>query len=175
MNKCKINTVNKPKIDIMELKIKKETAKKIYDESSSGLRKILEETFGIDYFKKTTWKDFKSFDDLCRETGTTEIEFNRKWEHAELDPSTLAFERLKVCTRAYNQDWPFNAYDTNQRKWYPWFNVSSSGFGFSYSYFSYVLACTIVGSRLCFESEEKATHAGKTFIKLFEEFITAKF
>ena len=159
----------------MELKIKKETAKEIYDESSSGLRKILEETFGIDYFKKTNWKDFKTFDDLCRATGTTETEFNRKWEHVELDPSTLAFERLKVCTRAYNQEWPFDAYNTDQRKWYPWFNVSSSGFGFSgtSSYYDYTI--TYVGSRLCCESAEKATHAGKTFIKLFEEFITAKF
>jgi hypothetical protein len=32
-----------------------------------------------------------------------------------------------------------------------------------------------VGSRLCFESEEKAVHAGENFTKLFEEFITAKY
>jgi hypothetical protein len=53
--------------------------------------------------------------------------------------------------------------------------VLSSGFGFSGTYFNYDVTGTTVGSRLCFESEEKAVHAGKTFIKLFEEFITAKF
>jgi hypothetical protein len=159
----------------MELKIKKETAKEIYDESSSALRKILEETFGVDCFKKPDFKDFKTFDDLCRATGTTEVDFNRKWEHAELDPITLAFERLKICTRAYNQDWPFDAYNTKQYKHFPYFEVSSSGFGFSDASYSYGNATTTVGSRLCFESAEKAIHAGKTFIKLFEDFITAKY
>jgi hypothetical protein len=159
----------------MELKIKKETAKEIYDESPSGLRKILEETFGIDLFKKTDFKDFKTFDDLCRACGTTEVEFNSKWEHANLDPSSIAFDRLKICTRAYNQDWPFDAYNTEQIKYYPYFEVSSSGFGFSCTGYYYDGTDTAVGSRLCFESEEKARHAGKTFIKLFEDFITAKY
>ncbi len=159
----------------MELKIKKETAKEIYDESPLGLRKILEETFGIDYFKKLNWKDFKTFDDLCRAIDTTEAEFNRKWDPDLFDPSTIAFEKLKVCTRAYNQDWPFDAYNTDQYKYYPYFKVSSSGFGFSDTGYNCADAYTSVGSRLCFESEEKARHAGMTFIKLFEDFITAKY
>jgi hypothetical protein len=86
------------------------------------------------------WKDFKTFDDLCRAIGTTEVDFNRKWEHADLDPITLAFERLKICTRAYNQDWPFDVYNTDQYKYYPYFSVSSSGLGFSRSDFIFVNA-----------------------------------
>jgi hypothetical protein len=159
----------------MELKIKKETAREIYDESPSGLRKILEETFGIDCFKKLDWKDFKTFDDLCRATGITEDEFNSKWDPTLSDPSTIAFERLKICTRAYNQDWPFDAYNTKQYKHFPYFAVSSSGFGFSGTACRCDYSYATVGSRLCFESAEKAKHAGKTFIKLFEDFITAKF
>jgi hypothetical protein len=159
----------------MELKIKKETAKEIYDESPSGLKKILEETFGIDHFKKPDYRDFKTFNDLCRAVGTTEAEFNMKWDSAVFDPSTIAFERLKVCTRAYNQDWPFDTYNTNQYKYYPYFKVLSSGLGFSGSDYRYDCTLSCVGSRLCFESSDKATHAGNTFIKLFEDFITAKF
>jgi hypothetical protein len=159
----------------MELKIKKETAKEIYDESPAGLKKILEETFGIDHFKKSDYRDFQTFYDLCRAIGTTEAEFNMKWDSAVFDPSTIAFERLKVCIRAYNQDWPYDTYNTNQYKYYPYFEVLSSGLGFSSSVCSYGNAHTCVGSRLCFESSDKAIHAGKTFIKLFEEFITAKF
>jgi hypothetical protein len=108
----------------MELKIKKETAKEIYKESPDALKKILEETFGIDCFKKLDWKDFKTFDDLCQATGTTEVEFNRKWDPDVYDPSTIAFERLEICTRTYNQDWPFEAYNTDQYKYYPYFVVS---------------------------------------------------
>lgn len=159
----------------MELKIKKETAREIYDESSSALRKILEETFGVDCFKKTDFNDFKTFDDLCQATGTTEADFNRKWEHAALDPSTLAFERLKICTRAYNQDWKYNLYDTDQRKWAPIFTVLSSGLGFSNAGYYYGRTRTYVGSRLAFKSEPTATHAGKTFTKLFEDFNNAQY
>lgn len=160
---------------VMELKIKKETAKEIYEESSSALRKILEETFGIEYFKKTNWKDFETFDDLCRATGTTEVEFNRKWDPAIFDPSTIAFERMKICTRAYNQDWKYNLYDTNQKKWVPIFNVLSSGLGFSITYYYFDDSYTHVGSRLCFKSDETATHAGKKFTKLFEDLINAQY
>jgi hypothetical protein len=159
----------------MELKIKKETAMAIYDESSSALRKILEETFGVDSFKKIDYNDFKTFDDLCRAIGTTEADFNKKWDPATFDPSTIVFERLKVCTRAYNHNWSFDAYNTEQYKYYPYFKVSSSGFGFSCTYYLCGLTPTFVGSRLCFESSAKAEHAGKTFLKLFEDFIIAKY
>lgn len=154
----------------MELKIKKETAKEIYEESSSALRKILEETFGEECFRKTDFKNFKTFDDLCRAAGTTESEFNKKWDPTIFDPSTIAFERLKVLTRAYNQDWPFNAYDTNQRKWYPWFEVLSSGFGFSYTYYGYDYSGTDVGSRLCTNTSEKALYIGKQFEDLYKDY-----
>ena len=159
----------------MELKIKKETAKEIYDESPSGLRKILEETFGIDLFKKTDYRSFATFDDLCRATGTSEVEFRMKWNPSVHDPSTIAFEKLKILTRAYNQDWAFDTFNTDQYKWYPYFAVSSSGLGFSRTDYDYAYASTDVGSRLCFESQEKAIHAGKNFTKLFEDFITAKY
>jgi hypothetical protein len=158
----------------MELKIKKETAKEIYDESPSGLKKILEETFGADAFKKTDYRDFKTFDDLCRATGTTESDFYEKWDLRVFNPSTVAFERLKILTKAYNQDWIFDAYNTNQKKWYPYYNILSSGFGFSHSGYICVIASTYVGSRLCFKDEETSNHAGTTFKELFEEFITAK-
>ena len=159
----------------MKQKIKKETAKEIYNESPAGLKKILKETSRINHFKKTDYRDFKTFNDLCRASGTTETEFDEKWDPRVFDPSTIAFERLKVCTRAYNQDWPFDTYNTKQYKYYPYFEVLSSGLGFSRSTSDYDHSATAVGSRLCFESQEKAIHAGKTFIKLFEDFITAKF
>ena len=159
----------------MELKITKETARKIYPDAPNYIQEILLETFGVDCFKKSDFKYFKTFDDLCHAVGTTETDFNKKWDPAIFDDSTIAFERLKVCTKAYNQDWPFDIYNTEQYKYYPYFAVSSSGFGFSHANYDFDDSTTDVGSRLCFESKEKAIHAGNTFIKLFEDFITAKY
>jgi hypothetical protein len=160
----------------MKLELSKETAKKIYPESPDWLKEIMEENFGKESFKKTDWKDFKTFDDLCRAAlDITEGQYNKRWEQSSLDPSTLAFEKMKVLTKAYNGDWTPDYYNTQQYKWYPFFKVLSSGFGFSDTLYFYVVTLTSVGSRLCFETEEKAAHAGKTFTKLFEEFITAKY
>lgn len=123
---------------------------------------------------KLVFTDFKTFSDLCCAVGTTEEEFNRKWDPDVFDPSTIAFERIKICNRAYNQEWRANTYDTTQKKWFPYFMVLSSGLGFSSSLYFYDSTDAYVGSRLCFESREKSDHAGKTFIKLFEDFITAQ-
>jgi hypothetical protein len=160
----------------MKLELSKETAKKIYPDSPAWLKEILEENFGKESLKKTDWKDFKTFDDLCRAAlDITEEQYKQRWGQSSLDPSTLAFEKIKVLTKAYNGDWMPDYYNTDQYKWFPYFRVLSSGFGFSDSDYGYAGTLTCVGSRLCFESEEKATHAGKNFTKLFEEFITAKY
>jgi hypothetical protein len=159
----------------MKLELDEKTAKEIFTEASDAIKTILIKNFGDKCFRKTDFKDFKSFEDLCQASRTTEVEFNRKWVPTQFDPSTIAFEKLKILTRAYNQDWPFDAYNTNQKKWYPWFEVLSSGFGFSFTVYICDGADSDVGSRLCFESEEKAIHAGKNFTRLFEEFITAKY
>jgi hypothetical protein len=157
------------------VKLEKSTAIKLYPEAPNWFKTVLEESFGKDAFTKKDWNNFETFEDLCQAIGTTEEDFNEKWDPSDFDPGTIAFERIKVCTRAYNQAWQHDTYNTNQKKWYPYFTVSSSGLGFSYSYYDYGNAHASVGSRLCFLDEARSTHAGKTFIKLFEDFITAKY
>ena len=159
----------------MALLIELETAKKIYDYQPRWFQEHLEKAFEKGCFKKINFKDFKTFEDLCQATGTTEEEFNKKWDPAIFDPSTIAFERMKICTRAYNQDWKYNLYDTTQKKWAPIFEVLSSGLGFSYSDCDYDYTLTCVGSRLCFADESRSDHAGKTFPILFLNLNNAKY
>jgi hypothetical protein len=56
----------------------------------------------------------------------------------------------------------------------PKLSVLSSGFGFSGSCFGFVLTSAGVGSRLCFETEEKAGYSGTQFIGIWKVFITQK-
>ena len=155
----------------MELKITKETARKIYPDAPNYIQEILLETFGVDCFKKSDFKYFKTFDDLCHAVGTTETDFNKKWDPAIFDDSTIAFERLKVCTKAYNQDWPFDIYNTEQYKYYPYFAVSSSGFGFSSANYYYDGTDSIVGSRLCTDTSEKAIWILEQFPELWKHWL----
>ena len=52
--------------------------------------------------------------------------------------------------------------------------VLSSGFGFSGSVYDYDFTGASVGSRLCFESKEKADYAANQFLKIYEDFLTIK-
>ena len=76
----------------MKLELSKETAKKIYPQSPDWLKEILDENFGKESLRTKDWKDFKTFEDLCLACGTTEAEFNHKWDPTQFDPSTIAFE-----------------------------------------------------------------------------------
>lgn len=151
----------------MELKIKKETAKEIYAESPNYLKKILEETFGKDCFKKKSSDKILTFEDAC--------------EVLDIDPNSVisdqdtsdeaAYKKLKVIVKSINQGWIPDWIDTNQKKWFPYFNLSS-GFGFSGTDYDYAYAHASVGSLLCFESEAKAKHAGTRFLQLYKEYLT---
>ena len=91
-------------------------------------------------------------------------------------PDVVAFKKLKLIVRLANTDpltgevWKPNFQDSNQRKWFPVF-VLSSGFGFSDSYYYCGHAHTDVGSRLCFENQHNSDIIAKRFIDLYEVFL----
>ena len=156
----------------MELKLEKKTAKKLYPESPDWFRKVLTETFGIDCFKKKSFEDIKTFEDACEELGITNDSCRPIFDDEE-DPDEIAYKKLKVIIKAINQGWTPDWENTDQRKWWPYFNLSS-GFGFSHSTCYYDFTVTHVGSRLCFESEEKSNYTAKQFIELYEQFLILK-
>jgi hypothetical protein len=123
----------------MALLIEEETAKKIYEYQPSWFQEILEKAFKKGCFKKINFKDLKTFDDLCRTQGTTEVEFEEKWKNSP--EHHVRYERMLMLYLAINQGWEINTYDTTQRKWAPIFSVSSSGLGF----FAFVLLLRLCG------------------------------
>jgi hypothetical protein len=115
--------------------------------------------------------DIKTFNDACKACGTSEEEFYLEWSDRLLPSDTFAYEQLKLIVKAINQGWTPDWNDTNQRKWWPYFNLSS-GFGFSHSYSYYGYAPAAAGSRLCFQTEEKSNYAANQFTELYKEFIS---
>ncbi len=156
------------------MKLTEEMAIRLYPKSEDWFKEILEKEFSRETFLRTDFKNLKTFDDCCRICGTTEVDFEKKWAEIPVDFQTIAFERLKIINQAINQKWIPDYFKTDQYKWAPWFVVSSSGFDFTLSDFSCDDACTYVGFRLCFESEEQSDHAGRNFTRYFQEFITGK-
>ena len=80
--------------------------------------------------------------------------------------------QMIVITEALNEGWiPYWA-NNKQRKWVPWFWVSSSGFVFgdTFCYYSYAG----YGSRLCFKNEALARYAGQQFIDIWSKILLKK-
>jgi len=88
----------------------------------------------------------------------------------EFTKTILAFQKLIIIAKAINQGWTPDWSNFNQRKYYPYFNLSS-GFGFGDSLYDCGNAHASVGSRLCFETEEKSTYTGKQFIDIYKDFL----
>lgn len=79
--------------------------------------------------------------------------------------------KLIIIAKAINGDWVPDWTNWDQRKFYPWFELgSSSGVGFAYNVDGDRGTHSDAGSRLCFESREKAEFAGKTFTELYKSY-----
>ena len=88
--------------------------------------------------------------------------------------------KLGVITEAMNTDeqgkvWVPDYNDTDQIKYFPWFEVKASedkpsGFGFSNTHYGGWNALTDCGSRLCFDNSDKVFHIQKHFEELFISF-----
>lgn len=151
----------------MGLTLKKSTAKKIYPDSPDWFKEVLEENFGKELFKKRTFEDIRTFEDACEELGIDPQTVTNEND----TPDEAAYKKLKIVIKATNQGWTPDWNNSNQYKWWPYFNLSSgSGFSHTSSYCCYEYSA--VGSRLCFESEAKSNYAAKQFNELYKQFFT---
>lgn len=125
-----------------------------------------------DFVDKTikTWSDVKTYDDAVEMRPVDKDDIIYPTDR----PHIVAYKKLCHIVKTINEEWTPDWSNTNQRKWYPWFRVLSSGFGFSDSYCVYDYTYPSVGSRLCFETEEKCDYAAEQFIGLYEDFMTYK-
>jgi len=77
-----------------------------------------------------------------------------------------AVATLWIIAQAIRGTWEADYDNSNQKKWYPWFRKTASGFVFSNAFCDWSFSYSATGSRLCFENSEDAEYFGKKFIKL---------
>lgn len=146
------------------------TARKIYLTATAELKLILEESFGAEYFSRDITERIKTIDDAYDAIGEvrpTDDDFKERG----FTPDEIRRRHLKVIAKALNEGWEADMYNTEQRKYYPWFEVGSSSFAFSDTGYGYSDAYAGDASRLCFKSAELARYAGQQFTTLFEKSI----
>ena len=152
------------------LQITEQNARKLYAKASAEFRTTLEDTFGKEFFSMNITERIKTYKDACDELGEQPIneDLLRSVGFTEHE---INYRKIKTITKALNEGWVADYTNDKQEKWWPWFEVSSSGFVFDgrYCYYSAVSAGN--GSRLCFKDSDLAEYAGKQFTELYKNFI----
>ena len=154
------------------LQIKKEAAITAHENAKSSGRKLLEDLFGKRTFQKDVMERIKTFDDVLAELGTPRYYFDEGSKCLTEDET--AYRKVKMIVQVLNEGWMPDWNDSNQTKYYPWFDMrGSSGSGFSCDDCDGWCSFSDVGSRLCFKSRELAEYAGKQFENIYKQFFTA--
>lgn len=113
----------------------------------------------------------KTFADVLNHFGIDETYFNKQNEDLESDE--VAYRKVKLIVKALNEGWTPDWSDSDQYKYFPWFNMSSSsGAGFSYLDCDGWDAHSDVGSLLCLKNRDLAKYAGQQFESIYKEFMT---
>ncbi len=112
------------------------------------------------------YKTIKSFEDACKKENVDATALpDVSMIPEEFREAILAVYKLFIIFKAINNGWIADFTNRNQWKYFPWFQVSSSGsgFGYSYSVYYYDLTNAVVGSRLCTDTSEKARYIAEQF------------
>lgn len=117
------------------------------------------------------FRTIKTFEDACKQIRiTTKLPDVSELMDDDLRKPVIAAYKLMVIYKAINNGWRPDWSNWNQYKYYPWFEVLSSGFGFSCSYCVYGRTDSLVGSRLCTDSREKALYIATQFEDLYKDY-----
>jgi hypothetical protein len=148
------------------LQINKATARQLYPKAPPEIKAIFEQTFGIDAMSSIITDRVKSFEDACEILG---IEY-KSVLRSDVSADEAAYMQLKIIVAVLNEGWVPDWSDNNQKKYYPWFDLSS-GSGLSFYDYDYNFSRSAVGSRLCFKSRELAAYAGSQFTAIYQSFM----
>jgi hypothetical protein len=107
--------------------------------------------------------------DVLDDNGYTLDSFNQWCEGLAEDERAMRF--LKLLNKSLNGDW-VPSIDKDEWRYEPRFIGGSSGF--RCLVYAHWISGSLVGSRLCFDTEKKAIHAGTKFTKWYKIVITAK-
>lgn len=155
----------------MVLEIKKENALSAFKDADKEGKKLLKNLFGDSVFEKQKVTErIKTFADACQEVNISEnMKILLDYNGRDIDMiASQAFLKLTVIARALNEGWTPDWDNSNEPKYYPYFDMRS-GVGFSHSCYVHWRTLAHCGSRLCFKTKELAEYAGKQFESIYKD------
>lgn len=128
---------------------------------------------GVVKFKPLKPKDvmerIKTVDDILADNHITRQFFNQ-WSDG-LSKDEVAYRILKMLATSLNEGWVPDWKNSNEYKYYPWFEMNGSS-GFRVYVCARWSSASRVGSRLCYKTRALAEYAGSQFTDVYKQFLT---
>lgn len=153
------------------LQIKQDSLLVAFRNAGKEGKQVLSDLFGkqVALYDNITDR-VKSFEDACQVLGISTNVPEVKGLPRKHQKAIIANYKLIIIAEALNEGWKPNWQDSDEYKYYPWFDMSNpAGVGFSYTNLAASYACADFGSRLCLKNRELAIYFGQTFTDLFND------
>lgn len=137
---------------------------KSIEQETEKLRKIIEDADK----PKNIMDRIKTYEDACNVLG---LGCHKVWSDYD-SVDEIAYKKLKVIIKVLNEGWIPDWKNSNEYKYYPWFEMTKKpGSGFLSSDSDGWRSLSSVSSRLAFKSRELALYAGKQFEKIYYDYM----
>lgn len=153
------------------LQIKQDSLLVAFRNAGKEGKQVLSDLFGkqVALYDNITDR-VKSFEDACQVLGISTNVPEVKGLPRKHQKAIIANYKLIVIAEALNEGWKPNWQDSDEYKYYPWFDMSNpAGVGYSYTLNTASHTNATVGSRLCLKNRELAIYFGQTFTDLFND------
>lgn len=153
------------------LQIKQDSLLVAFRNAGKEGKQVLSDLFGkqVALYDNITDR-VKSFEDACQVLGISTNVPEVKGLPRKHQKAIIANYKLIVIAEALNEGWKPNWQDSDEYKYYPWFDMSNpAGVGYSNTGGTASLTDAYVGSRLCLKNRELAIYFGQTFTDLFND------
>lgn len=153
------------------LQIKQDSLLVAFRNAGKEGKQVLSDLFGkqVALYDNITDR-VKSFEDACQVLGISTNVPEVKGLPRKHQKAIIANYKLIIIAEALNEGWKPNWQDSDEYKYYPWFDMSNpAGVGYSNTYYAASLTNAAFGSRLCLKNRELAIYFGQTFTDLFND------
>lgn len=153
------------------LQIKQDSLLVAFRNAGKEGKQVLSDLFGkqVALYDNITDR-VKSFEDACQVLGISTNVPEVKGLPRKHQKAIIANYKLIVIAEALNEGWKPNWQDSDEYKYYPWFDMSNpAGVGYSLTVNAASHTAAHLGSRLCLKNRELAIYFGQTFTDLFND------
>jgi hypothetical protein len=152
-----------------------ENARTAYKNADKSGRQLLSDLFGKEVVPKKITDRIKSWEDVCEHLRIDPVDsLPFESPEGEEEEAINAYFKIRSIAHVLNEGWFPDWDNSNEYKYYPWFYMDSkagSGFGRSCDVYVCGDSYSVVGSRLCFKSEELAKYAATQFINEYRDYM----